>query len=121
MIKGIIIMLIVFVGVAILGWGMNKLDKVPEAGKQQFLEYYLVGSGIFGIAMCIERFGFLNYFDVLSIIEGLLGLFLLLAGIFGKFGSASKSTSFCLLGQAKHSKLKNSSILYLKSLCPQLL
>ncbi len=47
MTKGIIIMLIVFVCVAILGWGMNKLGKVPEAGKQQFLEYYLVGSGIF--------------------------------------------------------------------------
>lgn len=48
-------MLIVFVGVAILGWGLNKLDKVPEARKPQFLKNYFVGYGIFGIAMCIER------------------------------------------------------------------
>ncbi len=82
MTKGIIIMLIVFVCVAILGWGINKLGKVPEARKQQFLKYYLVGYGIFLIGMCIERFGSQNYFDVLIIIEGLLGLFLLLAGIY---------------------------------------
>lgn len=84
MLKGLVIMLIVFTVVAILGWGMNILGNASAKKKQQILKYYLVGYGILVIAIAINNYNFHESMDLFVILQGILGVVMILLAVFGK-------------------------------------
>jgi hypothetical protein len=93
MAKGLLILLIVFAVVAILGWGMNKLRIVSSRKKQRFLKYYFIGYGTLMIVLALETSFSHKNFNFIPILQGILGVIMILLVVFGKLEKQSEETN----------------------------
>jgi len=93
MTKGLLILLIVFAVVAIFGWGMNKLGNVSARKKQRFLKYFFIGYGILMIVLALESFFSHESIDFIPILQGILGVVMILLVVFGKLEKRSEETN----------------------------
>jgi peptidoglycan/LPS O-acetylase OafA/YrhL len=90
MAKGLLIMLIVFAVIGIFGWGMNKVGNAPEAKKQRFLKFYFMGYGILLIATAIYNLFSHESPDFFIILQGIVGVIMILLAVLGKLDKQSK-------------------------------
>ena len=103
-------MLLVFLGVAILGWSFGKLGKASEEKKGKIRKYFFAFYGLFLIAQ-----GGLHLWDEAGIgwlaLNIPLGIIITWAALSGKLEPANKLNSYFL---NQSSRLNNSSTLHLK-------
>ena len=92
MLKGLGIMLLVFLLVALLGWGFGKLGNATEEKKVRVRKYFFAFYGLFLVAQ-----GGLHLWDEKGVgwlaLNIPLGIIILWAALSGKMDPSSKATS----------------------------
>lgn len=75
--KGLMIMLVVFLIIAIIGWVLNVFSKVPEEKKKKYRKYLLVFYGIFLIMQGAVAIYDQAQFKWLAFLQLVLGIVLI--------------------------------------------
>ncbi|MBT8283617.1 MAG: DUF3149 domain-containing protein [Muriicola sp.] len=84
MVKGLMIMLVVFLVIGIIGWVMQMFSKVSEEKKKKYRKNLLIFYGFFLIIQGSVTFNESDEFDFLAILQLLMGIIIIGAVTLGK-------------------------------------